>query len=550
MSIEFRRSTVFLFLMALAGQAPIAMAQSSGTFTATGSMTTPRSEHTATLLLDGRVLIAGGNVASAELYDPTTGIFTATGSMTTARSLHTATLLRDGRVLIAGGGHGGNSLLSSAELYDPSTGTFTATGDMITAQAWHTAVLLGNGKVLIVGGYGTSSYPNIVPAELYDPATGTFGGTGAYAGNGGGVSDLFLPAILLADGKVLFIGQAQAQIYDPAGTFSLTGSASPCLSNAALLPNGKVLFAGGECVSREATATLYDPLTEAFPMTGKMAAPRAWHTLTPLPGGMVLAAGGETDSCAGNFCEFAGSTATAELYDPSTGAFSSTGSMTASRETHTATLLKDGRVLIAGGVSYGGIGIFGGATASAELYTPACSSVSGGAICTPDPWQKAITALKTAAGTDSYNFWQWDWLWQRTPSFPGAPSSFGLLGSIDNTPGLIEEIIAAGGGNGVQNISAEQWVAYYRQVIATDPWQQAIARMQASAGTDSYNFWQWAWFWQRSPAFAGAPAGFGVLGSIDNTPGLIDKIIAASGGNGLAVVSAEQWVQDYRQAAQ
>jgi len=111
------------------------------------------------------------------------------------------------------------------------------------------------------------------------------------------------------------------------------------------------------------------------------------------------------------------------------------------------------------------------------------------------------------------------------------------------------ELYDPGGGNGIQNISAEQWVAYYRQVIATDPWEQAIARMQGSARTDRYNFWQWAWFWQRAPRFAGAPAGFGVLGSIDNTPGAIFRIIAAGGGDGLASVSAGQWVQYYRQAA-
>jgi hypothetical protein len=115
-----------------------------------------------------------------------------------------------------------------------------------------------------------------------------------------------------------------------------------------------------------------------------MAAPRVWHTLTLLPNGMVLAAGGETDSCSASGCWFAGSVATAELYDPSAGAFVATGSMTAARETHTATLLKDGRVLLAGGVSYGGIGIFGGSLASAELYSPdaplpapALGSVSG-----------------------------------------------------------------------------------------------------------------------------------------------------------------------------
>ena len=97
---------------------------------------------------------------------------------------------------------------------------------------------------------------------------------------------------------------------------------------------------------------------------------RVWHTLTLLPTGLVMAAGGETDSCSGNSCFFAGSVASAELYDPSTSTFLPTGSMSAARETHTATLLGDGRVLVAGGVSYGGIGIFGGTLSSAELYTP------------------------------------------------------------------------------------------------------------------------------------------------------------------------------------
>jgi hypothetical protein len=101
-----------------------------------------------------------------------------------------------------------------------------------------------------------------------------------------------------------------------------------------------------------------------------MTSRRVWHTLSLLPDGTVLAAGGETDSCSANSCFFAGSLATAELYNPSAGAFVSTGNMAIARGSHTATLLGDGRVLIAGGTSYGGIGIFGGSLDSAELYTP------------------------------------------------------------------------------------------------------------------------------------------------------------------------------------
>jgi galactose oxidase-like protein len=336
-------------------------------------MIAARSQHSATLLPDGRVLIAGGassnvSLASTEIYDPAIGTFRAATPMITARRGHTATLLPDDRVLIVGGyGYGG--ALASAELYDPVTGTFSPAGDLTTARGGHSAILLFSGKVLIIGGYGSNTYPDVAPAELYDPVSGTFTSAGAYVGHDG--CDFCAPSILLPDGAVLFPGQYPAQLYDPVrDAFNPIGMMIHDQSTGAVLPNGQVLFAGGEGIGRLAEAELYNPVTRTFVSTGSMASRRVWHSLNLLPDGKALAAGGETEACEGSGCWFAGTLATAELYDSATGAFSQTGSMTAARETHSATLLKDGRVLLAGGVSYGGIGVFGGSLASAELYAP------------------------------------------------------------------------------------------------------------------------------------------------------------------------------------
>jgi hypothetical protein len=221
----------------------------------------------------------------------------------------------------------------------------------------------------VIGGYGTRAYPEVAPAEIYDPMSGTFSAVGAYVGRGG--CDFCAPAVLLSDGTVLFPGQYPAQVYDPvSNTFSPGGMMISDQSTASALMNGQVLFAGGEDFGRSAAAELYNPAAHTFSPTGPMTIRRVWHTLTLLPTGAVLAAGGETDSCSGNACFFAGSVASAELYDPSTSTFLPTGSMSASRGTHTATVLGDGRVLVAGGVTYGGIGLFGGSLSSAELYTP------------------------------------------------------------------------------------------------------------------------------------------------------------------------------------
>ena len=184
---RFRLPVLPIFLLGVAGHGPPARAQSPGAFAATASMAIARSFHTATLLMDGRVLIAGGDSDSSatatpttEIYDPVKQTFTPSGNMTVARLGHTATLLPDGRVLMVGG-----DSIGSAELYNPSTGSFTATGGLIMARQEFNATLLMNGKVLITGGVASSTESVYVigDAELYDPSTGVFAAAGA--GNGG-----------------------------------------------------------------------------------------------------------------------------------------------------------------------------------------------------------------------------------------------------------------------------------------------------------------------------------------------------------------------------
>jgi hypothetical protein len=157
----------------------------TGTFTRTGALTTNRCGHTATPLADGRVLLAAGTSnwegtgfqSSAEIYDPKTGKFTTTGSMAVAPGMATATLLSDGRVLVAGGNQVLDQSLASAEIYDPKTGTFSPTGSMATARTFHTATRLFDGRVLVIGGDSDGwniAGPFLASAEIYNPLTGTF----------------------------------------------------------------------------------------------------------------------------------------------------------------------------------------------------------------------------------------------------------------------------------------------------------------------------------------------------------------------------------------
>lgn len=345
-------------------------------FFQTGSMTTPRFSHTATLLNTGKALLAGGNASykvfyrgsastcitvatdHAELFDPAAGTFAPTGPMNAMRANHTSTLLQDGKVLVTGGDSAFQGP-GTAEIFDPATAAFTATSNMISEHSNHAATLLPTGKVLITGGVSGADI-----SELFDPALGGFAPTGSMSG-----PRSFHTATLLPTGKVLVVGGiglmntvlSTAELYDPAaGTFAPAASVATARRShtATLLPGGAILIAGGFDQSGAAlsTAEIYNPVTGMFAMTGSMKAAHSQHTATLLPDGKVLIAGG------GNFV--------AELFDPGTGTFSLTGSMLISRILHTATLLPNGQVVVVGSQTPVHISnsCKGGVDASAELY--------------------------------------------------------------------------------------------------------------------------------------------------------------------------------------
>lgn len=338
-------------------------------WTATGGMVIPRSGATATLLRDGKVLVAGGSAEdgsgpalTAELYDPQSGTWTVTGRMILPhQGLNpgqgaTETLLRDGRVLVTGGTDD-NGACTSAELYDPKSGTWTVTGSRVNQTCNFAATLVSDGRVVVAGGdHSVFPFGGQDTAELYDPQIGTWTATrNMTATRGSGVT-----ATPLSDGRVLVAGGGgatstgpSAELFDPgSGTWSPTGSPDSFGGTTTLLLDGRVLLVGSGGSSQ-----LYDPGSGIWTTTGRMTMGVAFggRATLLLDGRVLLVAGGGGG---------APPVDSAELYDPASGTWTATSSLPAPRVGHTATLLPDGRLLVTGG--YTG----SGTQPSAELYDP------------------------------------------------------------------------------------------------------------------------------------------------------------------------------------
>jgi N-acetylneuraminic acid mutarotase len=374
------------------------------TWTNASPMSFERDSHTATLLADGRVLVAGGiptltdlnydYLDTAEIYDPTTDGWSDGGLLSKRRANHSATLLPSGKVLLAGGETAQNDSAKqqTTDIFDPTTRTWTAGPNMPGSRIAHSADLLANGKVLVSGGFGSAASTSAI---LFNPAAN--GGAGGWSATANAMTEgrYNHRSVLLPSGKVLVVAGgstvtsgkvvASAELYDPVtNLWSSAGSLAfgRVFHHTVLLPDGKVFTFGGDGGNNtllQVSAEAYDPAQNYWTHAGGVATPRHSHTTTILQDGTLLVAGGN----------YAGTVT--ESFDPTSGRWSRVGSMITGRYMHGAVLLADGKLLVAGGWQ-GTAGFL----ASAETYLPDSKTWTAAASMTTP--RRKCTATRLANG--------------------------------------------------------------------------------------------------------------------------------------------------------
>jgi N-acetylneuraminic acid mutarotase len=355
-----------------------------GTWTPAASLATGRFFHVSATLPGGGVLVAGGESTpgtatnSAERYHPAANTWTSASAMSIPRLLGTAASLADGKVLVAGGmsSSSPSDAQSSGEVYDPATNAWTPMANTMSAARGLVPVSarLPSGKVLVAGGADASANP-LASADIYDPASNTFTPAAPMSD-----ARAFASAILLPSGKVLVVGgqdvnggapTATAEVYDPAtnswSAVHNSMSVSRQLPGMALLRDGKVLVVGGVSsgstsgapATTTATTDLYDPSTNSFSPGPDLAISRGNFGITTLADGRVLIAGGVTLHGSSG-----APTGDAEIYDPASNRWSQAGALPRVGGL-TLNLLPNGDVLAAGGSTN-----FNSGSTQAEIFTP------------------------------------------------------------------------------------------------------------------------------------------------------------------------------------
>ena len=430
----------------------------------TASLAVAREGHTATLLADGKVLVAGGllfdpgiyAVKFAELYDPAAGTWTRTADEACYPELgpgRTATLLSNGKVLVAGQG--------CAELYDPATGTWTQTGSMALWRTGHTASRLADGRVLVAGGAGVSwDEEDTASVEVYDPVTDAWSLTGSLA-----VARYGHTSTLLQDGRVLVAGGhytivddagdgesvvlSSTEIFDPrSGAWTNAGELTVARDGhtATLLPSGKVLIAGGLDYLRQPlkSSEIFDPATGTSSAAGDLNFPRSFSVATPLQNGDVLLSGGS-----GLGLGYSQIMHDAERYDTTSGKWLPAGQQIERRIAHTATLLQDGQsVLVAGGKVSASL-------ASAELYTVATGTGFTGSWYDPAQSGHGLI-LEDLPGSEFLAAW-----FTFNPAGT-AQAWFVGVGTYDGNTANISNVLQPSGGRWIPNFDASH--------IVNNPW--------------------------------------------------------------------------------